>query len=104
MVVVRPADAQAILSRLLDAGGSVAVLPVLPLGGEEEIACDAHSEIIRGGIDHRFGGVKAIRLLDELPRARAKTFHVREPSFRIDRLRPLAGLSGAEAAIAVALD
>ena len=50
MIVIGPAKAQSLLPFVLHVGGAVAALPILALGGEEQVACPGGAQIVgRGG-------------------------------------------------------
>ena len=46
VVVVRPADAEAVLTGFLHLRRTVAALPVFPLGGEEQVASAVNADLL----------------------------------------------------------
>src|SRR6478735_6223696 len=56
MVVIGPAEAGAVLPLVLDGAGPVSLLPVIALGGEEQVAGPVGPDVIGGG-GEKFGGV-----------------------------------------------
>src|SRR5437899_2089466 len=80
MVVIRPAQAQAILAGFLGLGSAVFALPVFALSGEEEIASAIDADFADGGVEQAMGPGEAGLIVSETAVAAAEGFLVAQDS------------------------
>ena len=78
VVVVGPAEAEAVLAGFLDLGGAVAALPVFALGGEEEVAGAIAADGGDGVVDEVVGVGEAGGFVVEMAFAAAEVLEVFE--------------------------
>jgi hypothetical protein len=111
VVVVAPAQAQAILAGFLDLGGAVAALPEFAFGGEEKGAGLVGAEVTDGQVDQGIGVAEAFDVIFEGALAAAEAFEMfggEEGSLRIawreEESEGAAAFDGVELVIAGACD
>ena len=75
MIVIRPAQSQFILSRLLNLRRAIAGHPIFPLTGEKQVACQIAAKIGDCIVDQIMHVRKALGFIVKIPlAAMARTF------------------------------